>query len=110
MAGPRVTLGLIGAGRIGHLHAAHLVNRIPAAQLLMVADSSAEAARQCAERAGIPTAVPDYRAVLHNPAIQAVVICSSTDSHAQLIEEAATAGKQIFCEKPLALHLQEIDR
>jgi myo-inositol 2-dehydrogenase/D-chiro-inositol 1-dehydrogenase len=105
-----VKLGLIGAGRIGRLHAAHLTSRIPTAQLMIVADNSVEAARQCAERNGIPTSVQDYRAVLNHPALHAVVICSPTDTHAQLIQEAAAAGKHVFCEKPLALCLSDIDR
>src|SRR5947199_8589328 len=103
-------IGLIGAGRIGLLHAEHLTSRIPSADLLMVADAYEEAARQCADRLAIPFATRDYHAILKHPAIQAVVICSSTDSHAKIIEEAAQAGKHIFCEKPIALDLPSIDR
>jgi len=103
-------LGLIGAGRIGSLHAEHLTSRIPAADLVMVADAFEEAARQCAERYAIPFTTQDYRDVLTRPDIQAVVICSSTDTHAQIIEAAALAGKHIFCEKPIALDLPSIDR
>src|SRR5438067_11159212 len=103
-------LGLIGAGRIGSLHAEHLTSRIPAADLLMVADAFEEAARQCAERYAIPFTTQDYRDVLTRPDIQAVVICSSTDTHAQIIEAAALASKHIFCEKPIALDLPSIDR
>src|SRR5881275_591959 len=103
-------LGLIGAGRIGSLHAEHLTSRIPAGDLVMVADAFEEAARQCAERYAIPFTTQDYRDVLTRPDIQAVVICSSTDTHAQIIEAAALAGKHIFCEKPIALDLPSIDR
>ncbi len=105
-----LNIGLIGAGRIGQVHADHLTTRIPSARLLMVADVSAPAARACAERYAIPAFAQDYRAVLDRPDIQAVVICSSTDTHAQIIEEAAHAGKHIFCEKPIALNLASIDR
>lgn len=105
-----LNLGLIGAGRIGQVHANHLTTRIPAARLLMVADAYEPAARACAERFGIPAFDQDYHAVLDHPDIQAVVICSSTDTHAQIIEEAARAGKHIFCEKPIALNLTSIDR
>jgi myo-inositol 2-dehydrogenase/D-chiro-inositol 1-dehydrogenase len=107
---PVLTLGLIGAGRIGSLHAGHLAHRIPNANLLVVADVAEGAARQCAERQGIREAVRDYRAVLENPAVQAVVVCSATDTHASIIEAAAAAGMHVFCEKPLALRLEEIDR
>lgn len=103
-------IGLIGAGRIGSLHAEHLTTRIPAAHLLMVADANEEAARSCAERFAIPHCTHNYMELLEHPDIQAVVICSSTNTHAQIIEEAARMGKHIFCEKPIALDLPSIDR
>ena len=110
MPAQTLKMGLIGAGRIGRLHAEHLALRIPSADLVMVADPFEEAARSCAERYGIPSYGHDYRAVLDHPDIQAVVICSSTDTHARIIEEAAQAGKHIFCEKPIALDLPSIDQ
>jgi myo-inositol 2-dehydrogenase/D-chiro-inositol 1-dehydrogenase len=110
MPAKSLKIGLIGAGRIGQLHAEHLTSRIPVADLIMVADAFDDAARQCAERYAIPYAGQDYRAVLDRADIQAVVICSPTDTHAQIIEEAAQAGKHIFCEKPIALDLTSIDR
>src|SRR5215468_2849808 len=92
-------IGLIGAGRIGFMHAEHLSSRIPSADLVMVADAFEDNARECAERYSIPYFVQDYQAILDHPDIQAVVICSSTDTHAQIIEDSAQAGKHIFCEK-----------
>ncbi|HEU5097808.1 MAG TPA: inositol 2-dehydrogenase [Roseiflexaceae bacterium] len=103
-------IGLIGAGRIGRLHAEHLVTRIPSARLLMIADVHEESARQCAQQLGVAQVAGDYRAVLENRDIQAVLICSATDTHAEMIEAAAQAGKHIFCEKPIALSLPTIDR
>jgi myo-inositol 2-dehydrogenase / D-chiro-inositol 1-dehydrogenase len=105
-----LNIGLIGAGRIGRVHAENLTYRIPTARLLVVADVVEQAARECAQRLDIPRAVGDYHTILEDRAIQAVVICSSTDTHAQIIEEAAQAGKHIFCEKPIALGLATIDR
>jgi len=105
-----LNLGLIGAGRIGHLHAANLARHVPRARLLTVADPVEVAARDCAERFGIPRAVSDEQALLDDPAIDAVLVCSSTDTHARLIEAAAAAGKHVFCEKPIALSLPTIDR
>src|SRR5258708_14556899 len=102
-------IGLIGAGRIGLLHAEHLTSRIPSADVIIVADPFEEAARSCAERYAIPSYQRDYRAVLAHPEVQALVICSSTDTHAQIIAEAAQVGKHIFCEKPIALELASID-
>jgi myo-inositol 2-dehydrogenase/D-chiro-inositol 1-dehydrogenase len=106
----KLKIGLIGAGRIGLLHAANLRMRIPAADLVMVTDVAIEAARQCAERYAIPSYGEDYRAILDAPEIQAVIICSPTHTHAHIIQEAARAGKHIFCEKPIALNLPIIDQ
>ena len=106
----KVNVGLIGAGRIGRLHAEHLAFRIPQANLVAVSDIILEAAQKCAAEFGVPTAIQDHRAIMENPDIEAVVVCSSTDTHAQMIEEAAGAGKHIFCEKPIAHDLGEIDR
>lgn len=105
-----LNVGLIGAGRIGRVHAENISARIPAAHLLAVADISIDAARQCAQRYRIPEAVADYRELLERADIDAVIICSATDTHARMIEEAAQAGKQIFCEKPIAHSLAAIDR
>jgi myo-inositol 2-dehydrogenase/D-chiro-inositol 1-dehydrogenase len=106
----KVNVGLIGAGRIGRLHAEHLAFRIPQVNLLAVSDIIVEAAKKCAADLNIPTATQDHRVILENPDVEAVVVCSSTDTHAQMIEEAAAAGKHIFCEKPIAHDLSEIDR
>ena len=108
--GKRINVGLIGAGRIGKLHAGHLASRIPDANLLAISDIVAQAAQACAARWNVPTATSDHRAILEDSAIDAVVICSSTDTHARLIEEAAAAGKHIFCEKPIDFDLARIDR
>ncbi len=105
----KLNLGLIGAGRIGRVHA-ESIYRIPNAQILAVSDLFLESAQHCATDFAIPAAHADHRALLDNPAIDAIVICSSTDTHTRLIIEAAEAGKHIFCEKPIALDLAEIDR
>jgi len=106
----RLNVGIIGAGRIGRLHAEQLAFRIPQANIVIVSDVILEAAQRCAADFGIPSAVQDHRAILDNPNIEAVIICSSTDTHAQMIEEAAAAGKHIFCEKPIALDLARINQ
>ncbi len=108
MAG-KVAIGLIGAGRIGRLHAEHLMYRVPGAMLLAISDIAPGAAERCASDFGIPAVEKDYRALLDNPSIQAVVVCSTTDTHAGIIAEAARRGKHVFCEKPIALDLKVID-
>lgn len=105
-----VKLGLIGAGRIGRLHAEHLANRIPGADLVMVTDVNETAARECAQAYGIAESGADYRRVLERRDIEGVLVCSSTDTHTRIIEEAAAAGKHIFCEKPIDADLGRIDR
>lgn len=104
-----LNLGIIGAGRIGRVHAENLAYRIPGVRLLMVADVREEAARILASQLGISAAVADYRAVLAHREIQAVLVCSSTDTHARITQEAAAAGKHVFCEKPISNSLTEID-
>jgi len=104
-----VRIGIIGAGRIGKLHARNLAYRVPGAKPVAVADVFVEAAQAVGAELDL-AAHQDYRAIVEDKSIEAVFICSSTDTHAQIIEEAAEAGKQIFCEKPIALDLAKIDR
>jgi len=108
MSTTSVNIGVIGAGRIGRVHAEHLATRIPAARLAAVADINPTAAAELAARLGVP-AYTDPRYLFDDPDITAVAICSNTDTHARLIMEAAQAGKHIFCEKPIDLDLARID-
>ena len=105
----QVNIGLIGAGRIGRVHAENLAYRIPQVNLTAVADVFFEAAEKCAADYQIPSVFQDPQAIFEDEKIDAVVICSSTDTHAQFISAAATAGKHVFCEKPIALDLAVID-
>jgi myo-inositol 2-dehydrogenase/D-chiro-inositol 1-dehydrogenase len=106
----KVNIGVIGAGRIGRIHARNLKFQIPGARITAVADVIIESAKNLADELEIPTYEKDYRRLLKNDNIQAVIICASTDTHAQIIIEAAEAGKDIFCEKPIALEMGKIDR
>jgi myo-inositol 2-dehydrogenase/D-chiro-inositol 1-dehydrogenase len=106
----RVQVALIGAGRIGQRHAATLASLIPRAELAVIADVHGPSAQALAERVRAGGWSDDPESVIANPAIDAIVIGSSTDSHAPLIIAAAEAGKQIFCEKPIALDLEATDR
>lgn len=103
-------LGLIGAGRIGRLHAEHLQRRIKGAEVAMVTDAVAAAATACAKDFGIADCGTDFRAILGRKDIAGVVVCSPTDTHTQIIEEASAAGKHVFCEKPIDADLARIDR
>jgi len=107
--GSKINVGLIGAGRIGRLHAENLSHHVPGARLAAVTDLDLAAAQGCAAEYGIHTATGNYRDILEDPEIEAVLICSSTDTHSRLIEETAAAGKHIFCEKPIDFDLSRID-
>lgn len=104
-----VRVGVIGAGRIGKIHARNLATQVPGARVDAIADPLLDAACQAAEQLHIPHATADYHEIMANPGIDAVAICSSTNTHAQMIVEAARAGKHIFCEKPISYDLAKID-
>ena len=89
-----------GAGRIGAIHAANIAAH-PEARLKTIVDTDRAAAERLAERYG--AVLRGQAEALADPAIDAVLIASSTDTHADLVEAAAGAGKAIFCEKPLDL-------
>ena len=105
----KLNIGLIGVGRIGKVHGEHIAYRIPRARLAAISDVNLAAAQEFGKRLGVDRVEADHIALLNDPAIDAVAICSPTDLHATMIEEAAKAGKQIFCEKPIARTLKEID-
>ena len=104
----KLRIGIIGAGRIGKLHANNLVSRVKDAELVAVSDVYEPAAKDLAEKLGIANYYSDYHKILEDPAIDAVFICSSTDTHSPISIEAARAGKHIFCEKPIDHDLEKI--
>ena len=69
-----------------------------------------DTARRCAEKLGLERVTDNYHDLLEDESIQAIVICSPTDTHARIIEECAQSGKHIFCEKPIDHDLRRIDR
>jgi myo-inositol 2-dehydrogenase/D-chiro-inositol 1-dehydrogenase len=105
-----VNVGIVGAGRIGKVHAENLTFRIPEANVLAIADVNRAAAQAVAQQLGIPIVTADYREVVNHPDIDAVLVCSSTDTHTSVITAAAAAGKHVFAEKPIDLDLKPIDQ
>ena len=101
-------IGVIGAGRIGKLHSNNLATRVPNAELAAISDVYEPAAKELAEKLGVPNYYNDYHKILEDPTIDAVFICSSTDTHSPISIEAAKAGKHIFCEKPIDHDLDKI--
>ncbi len=106
----KLNVGLIGAGRIGKVHAETIAFRIPEASLAAVTDLNQDAARALAERCAIPAVAATADEIFANPAIDAVLVCSSTNTHSEMVVRAAEAGKHIFCEKPIDHTLERIDR
>ena len=96
-----VIIGIIGAGRIGKLHADNLLKRVESAQLKAITDPYLDEA--WASSLNIPLTGRDHRFMLDDPEIDAILIGSPSSEHAQQMIECAQAGKHIFCEKPIAL-------
>ena len=110
MSTQKLHVGIIGAGRIGTVHAETLAFRLPESRIVAIADVNREAAQAVAARCGIPKVAESSAEILADPQIEAVLICSATNTHADLIVQSAQAGKHIFCEKPIAHGLGQIDR
>ena len=105
----KINVGVIGAGRIGTLHIEHIAQNIPDAQLVAICSLDRGRADGLAAQFNVPKVTDDYTTLLTDTQIDAVLICSSTDTHAQISQEAAEAGKHIFCEKPISFNLAQID-
>ena len=102
-------IAALGLGRLGMIHARNLAGRIPGAELALVVDTNSDVAGAAGESLGVPSAT-DPAVAFADRSIDAVEICTASDSHADLIVAAARAGKAIFCEKPIALNLEDADR
>jgi len=98
-------IGLLGAGRIGRIHGGNIAAH-PRAGLAAVADADAAAAQRLAAAHG--AVVSSVDAIIAAKDIDAVVICTPTDTHAALIERAVHGGKAVFCEKPVDLSAARI--
>src|SRR5277367_1000018 len=101
----RMRFGIIGAGRIGKIHGGNVAAR-PDSQVVFVADADPSAGAALAKATGAKVAEID--AILASKDVDAVAICSPTDTHADLIERAARAKKAIFCEKPIDLDAKRV--
>ena len=106
-AGSPLRVGVIGTGRIGLMHAELLATQVPGATLAAVSDAVTPLAHDVARRFGVP--VLETGQLVGHPAVDAVAICSPTETHVPLIVAAAEAGKAVFCEKPISLDLAEVD-
>ena len=104
-----VKLGIIGAGRIGKVHMESICTQVPNAMVKMVADPFMDVEKEAwAKKKGVEQVTKDYHEILDDPEIDAVLICSSTDTHASISMEAIEAGKHVFCEKPVDHSIEKI--
>ena len=104
----QLKIGIIGAGRIGSLHAKSITYNVPTATVVGITDVFRANAEKVAAELNIPVIYDDYKQMLADPNVEAVLICSSTDTHADIAIEAAEAGKHIFCEKPIDYDLTKV--
>ncbi|WP_313579315.1 inositol 2-dehydrogenase [Lacrimispora sp.] len=104
-----VTVGIIGAGRIGKVHTTSICNLVKNGRIKTIADPFMnEETEEWAKGMGVPNTTKDYKEILADPEIDAVLICSSTNTHSPISVEAINAGKHVFCEKPIDHDVEKI--
>ena len=101
---------LIGCGRAGMIHARNYKNKIDRARITAVADAFADAVEAAAKELGVSKCFTDYHDILNDPEIDAVIVVAPTNLHCEIVVDCANAGKHIFCEKPMAMTVEECDR
>ncbi len=102
-------VGIIGAGRIGKVHAKNISMFVPEMEIKTIADPFMDEQTEAfAKKYKIAKVTKDAKEIINDPEIEAVLICSSTDTHSGYIIEAAKAGKHIFCEKPIDYDLKKV--
>ena len=107
--GKKLRIGLLGGGRIGKLHGTNVQNFIPDAEVVILADPFLNDEMEAwAKSIGIARCTKDPADVFAAEDVDAVFICSSTDTHAEFMMKAAAAGKHIFCEKPIHTEIAKI--
>ena len=104
-----IKVGIIGAGRIGHVHGESISKFVKNATVKTIADPFMnEKTEAWAKSIGVEKTTKDYKEILSDPEIEAVLICASTDQHSPLSIEALKAGKHVFCEKPIDHDVEKI--
>jgi len=100
-------VGLIGAGRLGRMYGEYLARRVPGVALVAIADQKTDVAEQFAGELGVPRWYANHQDLLGDAEVEAVAVVTSTSSHKQVVMDAARSRKAIFCEKPIALSLED---
>jgi inositol 2-dehydrogenase len=105
----RLSVGVIGLGRLGRVYARDLAGRIPETRLVAVADPAGTVAQDIADEFDVPRSYTDPMALIDDASVQAIVIVTPTHTHREQVIAAAASGKPTFCEKPPALSLGEVN-
>jgi scyllo-inositol 2-dehydrogenase (NAD+) len=105
----RLNVGVVGMGRMGHVYANNLAQRVPNAKLVAVADTQAGVAESFANDNGIPKWYLDAHDLINDKDVAAVVVVAPTSKHGEIVIDAAQSGKAIFCEKPMSTSLEEAE-
>jgi scyllo-inositol 2-dehydrogenase (NAD+) len=103
----KLNVGLVGVGRMGIAYARYLASRVPGAALYAVSDVRADAAESVRAQFGAVRAYPDFNDLVNDRSVDAVVVMTPTKLHKEVVLAAAAARKPIFCEKPLALSIED---
>ena len=104
-----IKIGIIGAGRIGKVHAENIAKFVPEMEIKTIADPfMSEETVEFLKRLRIPNIVNDVNVILNDPEIKAVVVCSPTDLHAEYAIKVAQAGKDVFVEKPVDYRIERV--
>ncbi|MBE5097823.1 Gfo/Idh/MocA family oxidoreductase [Priestia aryabhattai] len=105
-----IRIGLVGAGRMGSFHGKSIAHKIHRAKLTAIADPFPGAAERLASELGAFQAYTDPKEMFKDPNVDAVIIAAPARSHAELVVAATNEGKAVFCEKPMAVTLEEADK
>ncbi len=105
----RLAVGLIGAGRLGRVYARDLASRIAETKLVAIADTAGSLAQDVAAEFDVPKHYTNPMALIDDPAVDAIVIVSPTDTHREMVIAAAGRKKPTFCEKPPSIALDAAD-
>lgn len=104
-----IKIGIIGAGRIGKVHLQSITYHVKNAVVTAIADPFMnEETEAFVKSMGVEKISKDYKDIINDPEIDAVMVCSSTDTHSQISVEAINAGKHVFCEKPVDHSIEKI--
>ena len=109
MTNKNVGICVIGAGRAGMIHARNFANVVKGSRIVAVVDAVEKVAKDAAKELNVEKYYTDYKMILDDDSIDAVVIVSPTDLHKQIVIDCAKAKKHIFCEKPMAMNVKECE-